>query len=43
MQQSLVDAIGGELDTPTKQLGAWSDALVAAGAAPPDPAERFAG
>jgi hypothetical protein len=43
MQQSLVDAIGGELGTLTKQLCAWSDALVAADAAPPDPAKRFAG
>ncbi|GAA4712032.1 hypothetical protein GCM10023215_63300 [Pseudonocardia yuanmonensis] len=43
MQESLVEAIGPELDTLTKQLCAWSDALVAAGAAPPDPAKRFAG
>ncbi|GAA2897332.1 hypothetical protein GCM10010472_64700 [Pseudonocardia halophobica] len=43
MQQSVVEAIGGELDTLTKQLCAWSDALVGAGAAPPDPAKRFAG
>lgn len=43
MQQTVVDAIGPELDALTKQLDEWSDALVAAGAAPPDPAKRLAG
>lgn len=43
MQQTVVDAIGPDLDALTKQLGEWSDALVAAGAAPPDPAKRQAG
>jgi len=43
MQQSIVDGIGGEIDDVAKRLGAWSDALVAAGAAPPDPAKRAAG
>lgn len=43
MQESVLDAIGPEVDTLTKQLCGWSDALVAAGAAPPDPAKRAAG
>ncbi|MDN5860443.1 MAG: hypothetical protein L0H84_17695 [Pseudonocardia sp.] len=43
MQQSIVDAVGADLDALTKQLDGWSDALVAAGAAPPDPAKRAAG
>lgn len=43
MQQTIVDAIGPDLDALTKQLGEWSDALVDAGAAPPDPAKRLAG
>ena len=43
LQQSVVDAIGADLDALTKQLDAWSDALVAGGAAPPDPAKRAAG
>ncbi len=43
MQQTVVDAIGPDLDALTEQLGEWSDALVAAAAAPPDPAKRLAG
>jgi hypothetical protein len=43
MQQAVVDAIGDELPAITKQLGDWSDALVALDAAPPDPAKRLAG
>ena len=43
MQQTVVDAIGPDLDALTAQLGEWSDALVAAAAAPPDPAKRLAG
>ena len=43
MQQPIVDAIGPDLDALVKQLDAWSDALVDAGAAPPDPAKRAAG
>jgi hypothetical protein len=43
MQQSIVDAIGPDLDMHVKQLDAWSNALVAAGGAPPDPAKRATG
>ncbi len=43
MQQEIVDAIDPDLDALTKQLYVWSDALVAAAAAPPDPAKRMAG
>jgi hypothetical protein len=43
MQQSVIDAIGDDLPALTKQLGEWSDALVALDAAPPDPAKRLAG
>lgn len=43
MQETVVSAMGPDLDGLTKQLGAWSDALVATGAAPPDPAKRLAG
>lgn len=43
MQQSVVDAIGEDLPSVTKQLGDWSDALVELDAAPPDPAKRLAG
>ncbi|MCX6463925.1 MAG: hypothetical protein NTW05_10080 [Pseudonocardiales bacterium] len=43
MQRTVVDAIGPDLDALTKQLGEWSDALAAGGAAPPDPAKRLAG
>ncbi|WP_446686487.1 helix-turn-helix domain-containing protein, partial [Pseudonocardia pini] len=43
LQRSVVEAIGPELGSITKQLDEWSDALVAAGAAPPDPAKRLAG
>lgn len=43
MQQAVVDAIGPDLDAVTTQLDEWSDALVAGGAAPPDPAKRLAG
>jgi hypothetical protein len=43
MQQSIVDGIGPDIDDVAKRLGTWSDALVAAGAAPPDPAKRAAG
>jgi hypothetical protein len=43
MQQAIVDAIGPDLAAVTKQLDDWSEALVALGAAPPDPAKRLAG
>jgi len=43
MQQSIIDAIGSQLDDHIKQLDAWSNALIAAGGAPPDPAKRAAG
>jgi hypothetical protein len=43
MQRTVIDAIGPDLDSLTTQLAEWSDALVAAGAAPPDPAKRLAG
>lgn len=43
MQQSIIDAIGPDLDALSKQLDGWSDALIGAGAAPPDPAKRAAG
>lgn len=43
MQRSVIDAIGPDLDAHVKQLDTWSNALVAAGGAPPDPAKRAAG
>jgi hypothetical protein len=43
MQQSIIDAIGSHLDDHIKRLDAWSNALIAAGGAPPDPAKRAAG
>ena len=43
MQRAVVAAIGTDLYPLTRLLGSWSDALVAAGAAPPDPAKRLAG
>jgi hypothetical protein len=43
MQQSIIDAVGSHLDSHIKQLDAWSNALIAAGGAPPDPAKRAAG
>lgn len=43
MQRAVVAAIGADLDPVTRLLDGWSDALVAAGAAPPDPAKRLAG
>ncbi|MFC7655539.1 hypothetical protein ACFQ34_07670 [Pseudonocardia benzenivorans] len=43
MQQSVVDAIGDDLPMVTAELHRWSDALVAGGAAPVDPAKRLAG
>lgn len=43
MQQSVVDAIGPDLDMHVKQLDGWSAALTAADGAPPDPAKRAAG
>jgi hypothetical protein len=43
MQQAVVEAIGPDLPVITKQLGDWSDALVALDAAPSDPAKRLAG
>lgn len=43
MQASVVEAIGADLDPVTRRLDAWSDALIAADAAPPDPAKRLAG
>lgn len=43
MQQSIVDAIGADLDMHVKQLDGWSGALIAADGAPPDPARRAAG
>lgn len=43
MQQSIIDAVRSHLDSHIKQLDAWSNALIAAGGAPPDPAKRAAG
>jgi hypothetical protein len=43
MQQSIIDAVGSHLDSHIKQLDAWSNALIAAGGAPPDPAKRASG
>ncbi len=43
MQQSIIDAIGPDLDSLVKQIDTWSNALVAVGGAPPDPAKRAAG
>ncbi|MGE3287521.1 MAG: hypothetical protein AB7J32_15650 [Pseudonocardia sp.] len=43
MQQTVVDAIGPDLDVYVKQLDAWSTALIAADGAPSDPAKRAAG
>ncbi|GEL23117.1 hypothetical protein PSU4_20710 [Pseudonocardia sulfidoxydans NBRC 16205] len=43
MQQSIVDAIGDDIGVVTAELNRWSDALVAGGAAPVDPAKRLAG
>ena len=43
MQQSIVEAIGPDLDTHVKQLDTWSNALIAADGAPSDPAKRAAG
>jgi hypothetical protein len=43
MQQSIIDAVGSPLDSDIKQLDAWSNALIAAGGAPPDPARRASG
>ena len=39
----LLDAIGPELPELTRQLDEWSAAIVAAGAAPPDPYKRISG
>jgi len=43
MQQSIIDAVGPHLDSHITRLNAWSNALVTAGGAPPDPAKRAAG
>ena len=43
MQQSIIDAVGSHLESHIKRLDAWSNTLVAAGGAPPDPAKRAAG
>jgi hypothetical protein len=43
MQQSIINAMGSHLDDNIKRLDAWSNALIAAGGAPPDPAKRAAG
>ena len=43
MQQSIIDAIGPDLERHIKQLDVWSNALVAVGGAPPNPAKRAAG
>ncbi|MCA1820515.1 MAG: hypothetical protein LC644_01740 [Pseudonocardia sp.] len=43
MQQSIIDAVGSPLDSHITRLDAWSNALIAAGGAPPDPAKRAAG
>jgi len=43
MQQPIIDAIGPDLDAHVERLDGWSNALVAAGGAPPDPAKRAAG
>ena len=42
-QADLVSAVGGELDTVIKQLDAWSQRCVEAGAFPPDVRKRAAG
>ena len=39
----LLDAIGPDLPELTRQLDAWSAAIIAAGAAPPDPYKRISG
>jgi hypothetical protein len=43
MQQSVVDAIGPDLDPVVERLDVWSNLLVALGGAPPDPAKRASG
>jgi hypothetical protein len=43
MQQSIIDGVGPHLESHIKRLDAWSNTLVAAGGAPPDPAKRAAG
>ena len=43
MQQSIINAVGSHLESHIKRLDAWSNTLVAAGGAPPDPAKRAAG
>lgn len=43
MQQSIIDAVGPHLESHIKRLDAWSNTLVAAGGATPDPAKRAAG
>ncbi len=43
MQQSIIDAIRPDLERHIKQLDVWSNALVAVGGAPPNPAKRAAG
>jgi hypothetical protein len=42
-QQSIVDAIGDDLDPTIDQLNAWSDKCVQAKAFPPDAYKRAAG
>jgi hypothetical protein len=42
-QQRVVEAVGDDLDDTVAQLSAWSTALVAAGAFPPDVHKRAAG
>jgi hypothetical protein len=43
MQQSIIDAMSSHLDDHIERLDAWSNALIATGGAPPDPARRASG
>ena len=43
LQQPVVDAIGGDLDTVVRRLNEWSQACIDAGAFPPDVGKRAAG
>jgi hypothetical protein len=43
MQQSILDAIGEDLDTIVPVLRAWSSMVVEGDAYPPDPAKRASG
>ena len=43
MEQSIVDALGDDVDAIIEQLDAWSARCIAAGAFPPDVFKRAAG